>query len=232
MKALQYLTIAAVLAATGSAVAQTAAENYVARGNEPGWILTVGGKTMVLENDYGASKVEAIVPAQHKVAGGYSYATRASGQRLDIEVLNRLCRDDMSGLSFPDSVTVTLGERVLHGCGGDPAALLQHARWLVVSIDGKDVVTTDAKPSMVFETTGRVAGHASCNSYGGDYKLSGEGLSFGELVSTKRACAAPLMEQENALLAILRDAVRHEFADDGSLIIEASDGRTLTARKG
>ena len=137
----------------------------------------------------------------------------------------------MNGMSFPDSVTVTLADRVLTGCGGDPVALLLHARWMVISIDGKDVVP-DSRPTMVFETAGRVTGHASCNSYNATYKMSGEGLNFADLTSTKRACVEPLGEQENAMLAILRDAVRHGFGDDGALTIESKDGRKLTARKG
>ena len=228
MKALPYLMLAAGLA-TSPAWAQTA--DYIARGNEPGWILTIAGKTLTLESDYGASKLEAIEAAQQPIPGGYRYAMQVAGQSLTVEVLNRLCRDDMSGMSFPDAVTVTLGDRVMNGCGGDPASLLQRAQWMITTIDGKDV-STESRPFMVLDTAGRVSGHASCNSFGGAYKLSGEGLSFSDLVSTKRACGPPLGAQENAMLSILRNASRHEFADDGTLIIESNDGHKLVARKG
>jgi len=202
---------------------------YVARGNEPGWMLSITGKTMTLESDYGASKLEGIVPAQQKIPGGYRYVTRAGNQLLRVDVLDRICRDD-AGNSLPDTVTVQAGNKTLRGCGGDPAFLLQRGRWLVWSINGQDMAT-NARPTLVFEKLGRMSGRA-CNSYSGSYQVSGEGLRFGAIVSTKRACAPPLGEQENALFAVLRDAVRYELGADGSLTIQTSDGRRLVARKG
>lgn len=218
-------------AGTGSGVPSGVPRGaYVARGNEPGWMLSITGKTMTLQSDYGASKLEALVPAQQKIPGGYRYATRASGQALRIDVLNRVCRDDMSGNTFPDTVTVQAGNKTLRGCGGDPAFLLQRGRWLVWSINGQDMAA-NARPTLVFDAVGKVNGRA-CNSYSGTYQVAGEGLRFGPIVATKRACAPPLGDQENALLAVLRDAVRHELGADGSLTIETNDGRRLVARKG
>jgi heat shock protein HslJ/uncharacterized lipoprotein YbaY/uncharacterized membrane protein len=213
-----------------SAPRGTPAGAYVARGNEPGWALTITGKRLALEYDYGKSKLDAAVPAQQKIADGYRYAARAGNHALRIDVLNRLCRDDMSGMSYPDSVTVVVDGKTLRGCGGDPAFLLQRGRWQVVSIDGRDTPTR-ARPTLVFEKLGRFNGRA-CNSFSGSYQLSGEGLHFGAIVATKRACASPVGEQENALLAVLRGAVRHELGEDGSLTIETNDGHKLVARKG
>jgi len=206
-------------------------QGYVARGNEPGWMLNILGTRLVFEGDYGATKLQAAVPARQKIAGGYRYLAHAGKQTLRIDVLNKVCRDD-SGAAFPDSVTVLVGGKTLRGCGGDPAFALQHARWMVRSIDGKDVESR-SRPTLVFESTGRVAGHASCNSYSGPYQVGGaDGMRFGDLVSTRRACAPALMQQETAMLAVLNNAVRYSLGDDGTLTIETNDGHRLVARKG
>ncbi len=213
------------------APAKPALQGYVARGNEPGWMLNITIHRLTLESDYGARKLEAAVPPRQKIAGGYRYTAHAGKQVIRVDVLSRTCRDD-SGTPFPDTVTVTTGGKTLHGCGGDPAGALQHARWMVRSIDGQDVAPT-SRPTLVFGITGRVTGHASCNSYSGPYQISGEsGLRFGNLISTKRACEPALMRQEDSMLAVLNDAVRYALGDDGTLTIETGDGRRLVARKG
>lgn len=51
--------------------------------------------------------------------------------------------------------------------------------------------------------TGRVVGAAFCNRYAASYELSGESLSFGPTVGTKRGCAPGLMTLERNYLAAL-----------------------------
>jgi heat shock protein HslJ/uncharacterized lipoprotein YbaY/uncharacterized membrane protein len=206
-------------------------QGYVARGNEPGWMLQILATKLTFEESDGATKLQATVPPRQKIAGGYRYLAHAGKQTLRIDVLNKVCRDD-SGAAFPDNVTVLVGGKTLRGCGGDPAFALQHARWMVRSIDGKDVEAR-SRPTLVFESTGRVAGHASCNSYSGPYQVGGaDGMRFGDLISTKRACAPTLMQQETAMLAVLNNAIRYTLGDDGTLTIETNDGHRLVARKG
>jgi heat shock protein HslJ/uncharacterized lipoprotein YbaY len=203
---------------------------YVAQGSQPDWMLHVVGRKLMLESNDGALKIETATPPRRKIPGGYRYLAHAGKQAVRIDVLNRECGGD-NRAPYPDTVTVTAGGRTLHGCGGDPAGALQHTRWMVHSIDGQQVASR-SRPTLVFEITGRVAGHASCNSYSGPYKVGSEnGLRFGNLVSTRRACAPALMQQEGAMLAVLNEAVRYELAN-GSLTIETNDGRQLVARKG
>lgn len=203
---------------------------YVAQGSRPDWMLHVVGRKLMLESGDGTLKIATATPQRRKIPGGYRYMTHAGKQPVRIDVLNRVCGGD-NRAPYPDTVTVTVGGKTWHGCGGDPAGALQHTRWMVRSIDGKNVETR-SRPTLVFEITGRVAGHASCNSYSGPYKIgSDNGLRFGDLVSTKRACTPALMQQENAMLAVLNEAVRYELAD-GTLTIETNDGRQLVAHKG
>jgi heat shock protein HslJ len=46
-----------------------------------------------------------------------------------------------------------------------------------------------------------------------------------------KACPPPLMQQEDALLAILRDAMRFERPPDGTLLLHTAGGRTIRATR-
>ena len=50
-----------------------------------------------------------------------------------IRIEHSLCRDSMSGLPHPDSVSIDLPDRQLRGCGGDPHALLRSQPWRLAS---------------------------------------------------------------------------------------------------
>ena len=68
---------------------------------------------------------------------------------------------------------------------------------------------------MAFSADGTAGGDTGCNSYGGDYTVEGDTLSFGEMVSTLMACEdQAVMAQEQAYLAALQSAARFEVAAD------------------
>ena len=50
-------------------------------------------------------------------------------------------------------------------------------------------------------------------------------------ISTMRGCSPALMRQEQAFLTALRDVRRFELAADGALVLHATDGTTITARR-
>jgi len=70
--------------------------------------------------------------------------------------------------------------------------------------DGK---TGEALTLLFDAATGRVSGFAGCNRFTGSYTLEGTHLKFGELATTKMACARG-MELEAAYLASLGAANR------------------------
>ena len=47
-------------------------------------------------------------------------------------------------MPHPSTVVVLFGGKELRGCGGDPAALLQGAEWLLEHIDRADLVHVPA----------------------------------------------------------------------------------------
>lgn len=206
-----------------------AGEVFVARGNEPGWRLDVDTGTLTLSWDYGERALAAVTPAPLPAEGITSYGTRVGDHRLVIAVHDQLCADDMTGMPHPNRVIVSLDDRVLRGCGGEPRGLLL-GEWVIEDVDGGGTVD-GSRATVAFDTEGRIGGRGSCNSYGGSYRLSGEGLSVSEVFSTLMACAEGLMNQERRILGILEDVGRFELDDTGALILHTHDGRTLTARR-
>lgn len=83
----------------------------------------------------------------------------------------------------------------------------ENAVWQLVVLRGAPV-QADAggrAPTLRLDPTDRrVGGTTVCNGYSGPYTLAGDSLTFGALVSTKRACAEPEMNrQETAFLEAL-----------------------------
>lgn len=201
----------------------------VARGNEPGWRLDLDADTLTLSWDYGAGELAAVTPEPVATAGVISYGTVAGDHRLGIAVHDQPCTDDMTGMPYPKRVIVSLDDRVLRGCAGEPRDLLL-GEWVIEDVDGRGIVDA-SRATLLFDTEGRVGGRGSCNRYGGSYSLSGEGLAVSGLFSTMMACVDSLMNQEQRIFAILEAVSRFEVDATGALILHTADGRTLTARR-
>ena len=135
----------------------------------------------------------------------------------------------MSGRPHPYAVVVLLDGRQLNGCGGDPADLLVGPEWVVEDIAGVRVAD-GSRVTLVFGADGRASGSASCNSYSGGYTITGEGLTFSRVVTTRRACAPELMSQEQSFLDALAGVSTFGMSTDGTLVLEGGGSR-MTARR-
>lgn len=116
---------------------------------------------------------------------------------------------------------------ILAACGGPGTATeLAGTSWKLVSY-GAVANPTPAIPevnaTLTFDVQ-RLSGNAGCNSFGGDYNLSGSEISFGQIVSTMMACQEPLrMQQEQAVLHIFSGTARLNL-ENNRLTITSSDG--------
>lgn len=76
-------------------------------------------------------------------------------------------------------------------------------------------VLPDVQLTATFGDDGSVSGNAGCNGYRGPYTVAGDRLTFGSIISTKRACLSqPLTEQETAFLAALSASTTYELVGD------------------
>jgi heat shock protein HslJ/membrane-bound inhibitor of C-type lysozyme len=199
-----------------------------ARGNEPGWNLTIGDAEIALVTDYGANRSTFRKPAPEASGDATRYVV--ADANLTITLLERPCADTMSGMFYPLTVTVETPEGVLSGCGGAPASLLLGPERVVESIGGARLIG-DSRATIAFQDGGRADGLASCNRYTATYELSGEALSITGAASTMMACEPSLKEQERRFLDALAAVTRFEIAPDGALVLVAGDRPRLIARR-
>lgn len=203
---------------------------FRAVGNEPGWRLDIGAQGLELIADDGASRAFVAAPLIVETEGMRSYQGTSAGGELEALVFERVCVDSMSGMTHPNSVEVRWQDRVLRGCGGDPASLLQGEPWQVVELDGR-TVAEPTRMTLGFAAAGRLAGVAACNRYFGSYALSGEGLRLSPLGATKMACEARAMADEQRFMAVAARVTGFGIAADGRLELRAGDRVVMRARR-
>ncbi|MFP2769634.1 META domain-containing protein [Oceanisphaera sp. KMM 10153] len=142
----------------------------------------------------------------------------------------------VSWRSAPTGITTEagmteLGRLVLQQVSEDEGqvdAQLAGSAWQVRNLNGVDIPAA-AEGSLNFSDDGRLHGRAFCNGFNGSYQLQGDKLDTAELATTMMLCTPKQMERERTMLDILGQSRRIELHADGTLVIFAADGRTLTA---
>jgi heat shock protein HslJ len=203
---------------------------FRATGNEPGWRLDITGSEMSLLTNLGQDRLVAVTPPAQVTGDTTTYVARTAEGEMTVTIIDRLCVDNMSGMPHPQTVTVQSGGRTLHGCGGEPASLLRGAEWTVTRI-GTVPAPAEPRVTLEFGADGRVTGKAPCNRFSGRYALTGEGLGITEVASTRMACPAPLMQQEQEFFAALAAVRGFSIPAAGRLLLQSGDGRDVEARR-
>ncbi len=207
--------------------AQTA---FRATGNEPSWVLKMDDTRVELNADLGETWIEVALTEPELIQDGRRYGNLIEDGTLTISILDRHCVDTMSGMPHPKTVEIILDERTLHGCGGEPAELLQGPEWVVEDIERGGIIDR-SRVTLIFGADGQFSGRASCNSYLGDYRLTGESLTLVPSATTRMACAPALMNQEERFLDLLKRVQRFELDPTGALVLLTNDGGSLLARR-
>ncbi|CAA9521370.1 MAG: hypothetical protein AVDCRST_MAG39-2776 [uncultured Sphingomonadaceae bacterium] len=116
MKRIGILLFAATACATPPSVAENA---YVARGQEPGWIVRIAGGRISYTGDYGEVRIDAPAGEPRTTFNGCRHETAsADGRSLLVDVTRGRCNDEMSGFGYADQVLVIADGRSFWGCGG------------------------------------------------------------------------------------------------------------------
>lgn len=107
-----------------------------------------------------------------------------------------------------------VGLLVLSACGpvSNP---LTGTSWVLVSLDGNTQVGEalgGQAVTLMFTGNTEVGGSGGCNSFGGQYSVSGNSIAFSEIVSTLMACTgAGIGDVEAAYFSALNSANRYEI---------------------
>lgn len=93
--------------------------------------------------------------------------------------------------------------------------------WTVMTIDGAPAAP-NARPTMVFEFDGSLSGSGGCNQYTGSFRTDADRITVRDLASTRMACEAVLMAQEQAFSAALGGATTWQLTEQGDLELDGS----------
>lgn len=200
---------------------------YRAVGQEPGWTVLIDSTDLRFITDHGQTVVVKPLASVARGADGTLMVDTELG-RLQVSVVEGLCVDIMSGMSFPDSVVLRLDDRELRGCGGDPLSLLVDRVWHVQKLGEKDL-PEDVSITIEFQDE-RVFGKSACNRFMGGFVLTGESLGFTALATTMMACEPGVMELEREFLELMAAVHQHSFGSGGELILQTLQGQRIHAR--
>lgn len=107
-----------------------------------------------------------------------------------------------------------------------PDVTLTNTYWKLVELNGAAVGPGEGRElHMILKGDDQVAGYAGCNQFTGSVTVSGDGLAFGPIASTRRMCAE-VMAQEDAYLRALENAHRFEISGE-DLAIEDGAGKIV-----
>jgi heat shock protein HslJ len=124
---------------------------------------------------------------------------------------------------------------MLAACGGANATSIVGG-WELVSYGDPANQTTaasiDFNTFIDFDEDGELTGNVGCNSFGGDYKVAGDQITFGSIISTLMACEEPINQQESAVLKTFTGTATYDLNGD-TLTITSEDGTisVVLARK-
>jgi uncharacterized membrane protein len=93
-------------------------ERYTARGQEPGWAITIAGGRIDYVGNYGEKRISVARPDPRTTFNGHRYET----PRLTVDVTHGRCNDVMSGHGYADQVMVIADGETYRGCGGERRA--------------------------------------------------------------------------------------------------------------
>ena len=125
----------------------------------------------------------------------------------------------------------------LLACGevaGDTANI-EDTKWVLESYGEQgnlQAVLAGTRVTATFDSAeDEVKGSAGCNTYFGDYQISGNNLSIPVIANTEMYCLEPegIMEQENQYLSAMRAAESYEIQNGKLRIIAGSQVLVFSA---
>lgn len=202
-----------------------------AQGNEPFWNLTVFTKRVEL-NRLGEEQRAFFWQTDSAVESADAtyqlLASRTSGVVGSVRFTEEVCRDSMTGMPYPQNVSVELDSAIYEGCAGNPIDLLTAGEWQVTHVLGKNIATT-LNANINFGEEGEVYWNSGCNRFVGSYTLTGESFQLNQLASTRMACPSLQMDVETEMLKAFGDVISFNIENDGSLQLITYSGEYLRA---
>ena len=214
-----------------------------ASGNEPFWAVRIVGDLATYRTPYNLQGIVYQGGKWTRVdSTHWRFVARRTGEgagEISLEFQEVRCVDSMAESVFPMSVKVTRGDSTNTGCALEgrgsfagfadttsapsPAASraalsspLYGTAWRLTEVNGERVLE-NVKATLEFVRGGKASGNSSCNRFSGPVDVVADSIHFGALISTRMACAEPIMRQESAYLEALAKAER--FSREGNSML-------------
>jgi heat shock protein HslJ len=117
---------------------------------------------------------------------------------------------------------------LLAACSSSPKVDLSGA-WKLISYGAKTNPTPalpDVDTTITFEN-GQISGNVGCNTFGGEYKMKGDKITFGPVMSTEMFCETTWAQEQGVLGIITNNgAVTIQLTGD-TLTITSADGLSV-----
>ena len=205
-----------------------AGDELFAKGNEPFWSLTINSSTGTMRfKSLNGDSINTPVPERQTDSDGtFRYNAVVEGGRINAVFRPDSCVDSMSGQRFDYRVEVDVRGKNYVGCGVSlrHVALLQDI-WVLTELQGVAIKSPgDGRELPRLEislTEGRVTGTTGCNRLSGNVKADSRQVSFGPMVTTKRACIGEGADLENKFLSQLNLPFTYQIANMKLTLVRA-----------
>ena len=114
---------------------------------------------------------------------------------------------------------------VLCACAAKPPPPLEVFGLWRVDQARVEPIMDRSKARLDFGHDGMLTGNTSCNTLRATYKLDGDKIKIGPIVTTRAACSKLSMEQEDRILSALEIATTARVRPDGLLELREEEGR-------
>lgn len=205
----------------------TLPKHFTARGNEPFWQVAVNPQHMALTTPESEAIID-LKPAEVVSEQPYEWRIDSTTDKHLI-VIDRLCRDSMSGRLYPYQVDLQESDRMYSGCGGDSEWLLQGANWELSEFE--DYALHSKPATLQFLEDSQLAGFNGCNRYFGSYNMGGELAQLRITGSTKMACSDAANELSREFSDVLQRVYQVNIDDRRRLILSTRGGRQMVFKQ-
>ena len=196
---------------------------FSASGNEPFWALSLNGKQAEVstpEKEW-ITTVASVEPVNEGSDRPSWRLSTANGDQIDIR--SEVCRDTMSGMVYPFSVSYS-GQLNVTGCGGETLDLVQGPKWILTETNAS--MTPSSNMYIQFLADGKLVGSDGCNRRFGQYQFGSEMVHLKWVGSTRRACSETIMQDAKTFVEAVNN-VRAIGFEQNRLVIESRNGTQL-----
>jgi heat shock protein HslJ len=122
---------------------------------------------------------------------------------------------------------ILLAALTIAACSGATVSPLTGTEWWLQSMPGWGTERAPQIPTIHFRSASEAGGRAGCNTWGGNYKLSGDTIRFDPVYATEMACEYG-MNAEQLFLGAL--AKTRRFKLEGTTLTFSDEAGTELAR--